>query len=392
MKYKKNITVVGLGYVGLSMSILLAQSNNIIALDIDRNKINKINKRISPLSDDFMSHYLRTKKLNLEGTLEKDKAYQNAQFIIICVPTDYNHMKKRFDTELIDQIISDILSINNSANIIIKSTIPIGFTEKLRKKFNYENIIFAPEFLREGHALYDNLFPSRIVIGSKNKFAKSFAKLLTNAAIKKNIKLIFTGSTEAESIKLFANTYLAMRIAFFNELDNFSIKKKLNTKEIIDGVSSDTRIGNYYNNPSFGYGGYCLPKDTKQLEANLIGVPTALINSINMSNKLRKKFISEQIIKLKIKKIGIYRLIMKTGSDNFRESAIFSILEYLKKKKIKIYIYEPEIKLKKYHNFEVLNNFKKFKSLCELIIANRLDKKIENINSKIYSRDIFNNN
>ena len=392
MKNSPKITVVGLGYVGTSLCALLAYKYQIVAIDIDQKKIDQINSRISPIKDNEISKYLKNKKLKLKGTLNKLEAYKDSEYVIICAPTNFSNAKKEFDTKIIEKIIKEILSLNKNTTIIIKSTVPIGFTNRMRLKFNNQNIFFSPEFLREGKALYDNLFPSRIIIGGKNKFAKNFVKIIKSCAKIKNIKAIYTGSLEAEAVKLFVNSYLALRVAFFNELDSFSEKNNLNSEDIIKGISLDKRVGDYYNNPSFGYGGYCLPKDTKQLKSNLAGSPNEIITAIINSNKKRKSFISKNIVKLKFKRVGIYRLIMKSKSDNFRESSIISIIKKLKKNKIKLSIYEPMIKDDKIFGVKIVKNLKSFKSNCDLIVANRVDKSLKDSASKVYTRDIFRNN
>ncbi len=392
MNNSYNITVVGLGYVGLSLSVLLSQKNSVIAIDVDKEKIEKINRRVSPIKDKEISKFLKNKKLNLLGTLEKFDAYTNSKYIIICAPTNFSDRKKEFNTKIIEKIIGDILQINKNVSIIIKSTVPIGFTKRMRKLFLYEDIIFSPEFLREGSALYDNLFPSRIVVGDRSVKAKKFAKIMKSCSKNPDVQTIFTGSSEAEAIKLFANSYLAMRIAYFNELDSYCEINNLNSTEIIKGISLDNRVGNYYNNPSFGYGGYCLPKDTKQLKQNLNKSPNEIICATIDSNEKRKNFIAKNIIKLRPNRVGIYRLIMKSNSDNFRESSIIPIIEKLKRENIDIYIYEPLINEKTILGIRLENNFLKFKSKCDLIIANRLDKKLKALMSKVYTRDIFGNN
>ena len=388
-------TVVGIGYVGLSLSILISQKYEVKCIDIDPIKVNKINNKISPFNDNEIEKYLKNKKLNLEGIVSSEKineSYSNADYIIIATPTDYDIESGEFDTSTIEKTLSDILKINKSSIIIIKSTIPLGYTEKLRNKFSYTDIYFSPEFLREGHALYDNLYPSRIVMGGTNEQSKNFSNILSELALKdKNeINQYFMSSTEAEAVKLFANTHLAMRIAFFNELDSYCEKYNISTRKVIDGVSSDPRIGNFYNNPSFGYGGYCLPKDTMQLLKNYEKVPNNLIKAIVDANSTRKDFISESIISKKPKIVGIYRLIMKEGSDNFRTSAIQGVMKRIKSKGIKIIVYEPLCREKLFFNSEVINDLQQFKKNSTIIIANRNHNDLSDVTEKVYTRDIFN--
>ena len=386
-----NITVVGLGYVGLSLSLLLAQSNKVIAYDIDKKRIEKIKKKISPIKDKYIEKYLKSSN-NLVATFEKKSAYKNSKFIVIATPTDYNSKENTFDTSKIDTVLRDILKYkSNSPSIIIKSTLPVGYTEELRKKFSYEKVYFSPEFLREGNALYDNLYPSRIIIGGNNKELSSFTDLLIKNSKKarKNIQTIFTNSTEAEAIKLFSNTYLAMRVAFFNELDSFCAINKLETEKVIKGVSLDQRIGNYYNNPSFGYGGYCLPKDTKQLLANYDKVPNNLIKAIVEANATRKDFIADSIIDMKPKTVGVYRLVMKEGSDNFRDSAIQGIMKRVKAKGINVILYEPLLEEKKFFNSIIIKDIDEFKKKSDLIISNRDNKELKDVRDKLFTRDLF---
>ena len=385
------IAVAGAGYVGLSNAILLAQNNEVVIKDIDENKVNLINQKKSPIIDKDIEDYLANKPLNLKATTDPKQAYENADFVIIATPTDYDPITNYFNTKSVEAVISEVLDINQNTTIVIKSTIPIGYTESIKQRFGVKNIIFSPEFLREGKALYDNLYPSRIVVGDKSEKAKKFAKLLLEGAKKKDVPVLFTGSVEAESIKLFANTYLAMRVAFFNELDTFAETHGLNAKEIIEGVCLDPRIGMYYNNPSFGYGGYCLPKDTKQLLANYQekNIPTYLIKATIESNLARKYYIAEQIVKRNPKLVGIYRLSMKTGSDNFRSAAIIDIIEYLKAKEIEIIIYEPLIKENKFMDFPVEKDINSFKQKSDLIVANRFSDELEDVKDKVYTRDIF---
>ena len=387
----KNITIVGSGYVGMSLAVLLAQTNKVTVLDIDEDRIKKINQRNSTVEDDYINEYLKKDNVRLIATSDLNDAYLGTDLIIIATPTNYDPVKNYFDTSSIDLVIKDIFSINKSALVVIKSTIPIGYTEDLQTKFCSENILFSPEFLREGKALYDNLYPSRIIIGSKLPIANKFANLLAESALKESVDVLLMEPKEAEAIKLFSNTYLAMRIAFFNELDTFSLKNNLNSKSIIDGMSYDDRIGHGYNNPSFGYGGYCLPKDTKQLVANYENVPERLISAIVESNKIRKEFIAEYILDKKLKNIGIYRLVMKEGSDNFRESAVQDIIKKIKKNiNMSIKIYEPLFTGKNFEGCNVEKDLETFKSTSDIIIANRLSEEINDVMFKTFSRDIFN--
>ena len=385
------IAVAGTGYVGLSLATLLSVKNEVVALDVIEEKVDMINNRISPIKDEHIEKYFKEKDLNLRATLDYREAFSDAKYVIISTPTNYDEELNYFDTSSVEDIIEKVLSMGQKdCTMIIKSTIPVGFVESMKEKYHIDNLMFSPEFLREGRALYDNLYPSRIIVGGKNEEAKIFANLLADAALKEDIPILFMNSTEAEAVKLFANTYLALRVAYFNELDTYAEIKGLDTKSIIDGVSLDPRIGNHYNNPSFGYGGYCLPKDTKQLLANYKDVPENLIEAIIKSNQTRKEHIVNMIMNKKPKTVGVYRLTMKTNSDNFRASAIQDIILNLKSKKINIVIYEPTLKSDVFEECKVIKDFNEFKIISDVILANRQEKILDDIKDKIYTRDIYN--
>ena len=383
------IAVAGTGYVGLSLATLLSQKNEVIALDVIPEKVEKINNRISPIQDRYIEEYFKTKELNLKATLDYKEAFNGAKYIIISTPTNYDEKTHFFDTSSVEDIIKKVISMNIDTTMVVKSTIPVGFIENMKKKYNIDNIMFSPEFLREGKALYDNLYPSRIIVGEKSKRAEEFANLLKECCLKEDVTVKFMNSTEAEAVKLFANTYLALRVAYFNELDTYAELKGLNTKDIIDGVCLDPRIGNFYNNPSFGYGGYCLPKDTKQLLANYDNVPENLIEAIVKSNDTRKRHITDMILEHNPSVVGIYRLTMKSNSDNFRASAIQSVIKNLKDKNVRVVIYEPTLTTDTFDDLEVIKDLNEFKNISDIIVVNRVDDNLLDVKNKLYTRDLY---
>ena len=384
------IAIAGTGYVGLSLATLLSQKNEVIALDIIPEKVEMINNRISPIKDEYIEKYFKEKELNLKATLDYKDALKDAEYVIISTPTNYDEEKNYFDTSSVEDIIKKVIEVGNkNTTMVVKSTIPVGFIKNVKEKYNIDNIFFSPEFLREGKALYDNLYPSRIIVGEKSKRAEIFAKLLLDSAEKKEVNVLYMNSTEAEAVKLFANTYLALRVAYFNELDTYAEIKGLNAKDIIDGVCLDPRIGNHYNNPSFGYGGYCLPKDTKQLLANYKDVPQNLIQAIVTANSTRKEFITEEVLSKKPEVVGIYRLTMKSGSDNFRSSAIQDIIKNLRANNIKVIIYEPTLNKEEFDGFKVVNDINEFKNTSSIILANRQEELLNDVKGKVYTRDLY---
>lgn len=383
------IAVAGTGYVGLSLATLLSQKHEVVALDVIPEKVDKINNRISPIKDEYIEEFFKTKKLNLRATLDFREAFQDAEYIIISTPTNYDDVTNYFDTSSVEDIIEKVISMGVKTTMIVKSTIPVGFIDSMKAKYHIDNIIFSPEFLREGKALYDNLYPSRIIVGEKSERAEKFANLLKDSALKDDVVIKYMNNTEAEAVKLFANTYLALRVSYFNELDTYAELKGLNTKDIIEGIGLDPRIGDHYNNPSFGYGGYCLPKDTKQLLANYDQVPQNIIEAIVKSNDTRKDHITDMVCKKNPNVVGIYRLTMKTDSDNFRASAIQGIIERLKKKKMSIVIYEPTLNEEIFNECKIIHDLEEFKNISDIILANRLDDNLKQVSKKVYTRDLY---